>query len=166
MTIPRFMTAILCDDVRREEGGKLSYMGIYGADLLLPMFPATLPKLCIVMNLICPGDGKRPESITFRLMIDDVVVNELPIAEDVLAQFELAKQSDEPPELKRMTYSTVMHLFPIHFISPCELKARAICDGVEIKGGRWKVRLAAEPPPQPEMTKRAAAPNPIVRRET
>ena len=30
---------IFCDDVRQESGNKLSYMGIYGRNLLLERFP-------------------------------------------------------------------------------------------------------------------------------
>lgn len=136
-----FMHALLCDDVRREEGGKLSIMGIYNRDLLLLAFPATLPKLCLVMSVFLPGDWKQPESLTFRLMIDDLLVNEVAIDDEVLAQFEKFKaELTEPLESQRMTYTTVMQLAPVHFGSACEIKARAICDGQEFKGGRWKVR--------------------------
>ena len=43
---------IYCDDVREEIGSKFSYMGVYGADLVIPKFPVVLPKLCLVVKVI------------------------------------------------------------------------------------------------------------------
>ncbi len=47
---PQPISAIYCDDIRQEIGGKHSYMGVYGSDLVLPSFPAAIPKLCIAMQ--------------------------------------------------------------------------------------------------------------------
>lgn len=35
-------TAILCDQVRREDNGKLILIGVYGGDILVDSYPATL----------------------------------------------------------------------------------------------------------------------------
>lgn len=37
-----------CDDIRQEVNGKLILIGVYGADMLVPGFPAVLPRLCIL----------------------------------------------------------------------------------------------------------------------
>lgn len=52
MVIAKQIIAILCDDVREEIGNKISLMGIYDDNIVLPVLPAVLPKLCIYINMI------------------------------------------------------------------------------------------------------------------
>ena len=40
--------AIVCDDVRREQNGKLILIGVYGNNIIVPSYPVTL-KLSIVL---------------------------------------------------------------------------------------------------------------------
>lgn len=40
--------AIVCDEVRREHNGKLIFIGVYGNDIFVPSYPATL-RLAIVL---------------------------------------------------------------------------------------------------------------------
>jgi hypothetical protein len=137
MTETWFMTTVVCDDVRKEEGNKLSYMGIYGANIVVPTFPFTLPKLCFVMSLLGSGDHELPKSLVFRLFKDDDILAELSIPPDALTtaktQFSQARDST------RVAIGTIFQVFPIQFASPCTLRARAIYDGVEVKGGSWPV---------------------------
>jgi hypothetical protein len=57
MTNPRVANCAFCDDVRNEIGGKLSFMGIYGSDMLISgQPPQALPKLAIVVWLVCDID--------------------------------------------------------------------------------------------------------------
>lgn len=45
----RSVSAIYCDDVREEAGGKLSYMGIYRGDMIVAApFPTALPKMMVI----------------------------------------------------------------------------------------------------------------------
>jgi len=36
---------IICDDVRREEGNKMSFMGVYPKDIVVEKFPVIMPTL-------------------------------------------------------------------------------------------------------------------------
>jgi hypothetical protein len=143
MSQQRFMTAIMCDDVRREEGNKLSYMGIYSSNLMVPGFPFALPKLCFVMSVICPAQEAPPTSLTFRLLRDEEVLAEIPISEDTLGSLHQQTSGTDNPDTKRLTIGTVMQLFPLQLGGPCVLKARALCDGEELKGGSWPVDTIA-----------------------
>jgi hypothetical protein len=91
-------------------------------------------------------------------MIDDSVFNEVAISPEVLAPVVKPEETDGLVEGKRMTYTTVMQLFPVHFGSACELRARALFDGQEIKGGRWKVRSVAGTDAPSATTKRFEGP--------
>jgi hypothetical protein len=48
----RHLEVTFCDDIREEVGGKLSFMGIYSNDMIVPGFPFVLPKLCIAVNVV------------------------------------------------------------------------------------------------------------------
>ena len=140
MTAGRFMYSIMCDDVRREEGNKLSFMGIYGASLVVPAFPIALPKLCFVMSVLSPGDANPPASLIFRLFSNDQVLSEVPIPPESLSAMPLDAVQDR--ESKRLNVTSVMQLLPVAFTEPCILKARAWWDDEELKGGSWQVERA------------------------
>jgi len=40
---------ILCDDIRQEMGNKISLMGTYGKDVIVPSIPFIFPKLCLLL---------------------------------------------------------------------------------------------------------------------
>ena len=73
MSIQRYATSIFCDDVRREVGNKVSYMGIYTGLMYLNMFPAVLPRFCIAIQAVTPVD--RPfDFLKFKILADDIVI--------------------------------------------------------------------------------------------
>lgn len=51
--------AIVCDDVRREQNGKLIIIGVYGNDISVPSYPAAL-RLAVVLAGHSTGSGKIP----------------------------------------------------------------------------------------------------------
>ncbi|MBC2715673.1 MAG: hypothetical protein HF978_10215 [Desulfobacteraceae bacterium] len=42
------ISVIICDDVREEKGGKRSFMGIYGDNIIVKEIPKLLPQLHVV----------------------------------------------------------------------------------------------------------------------
>ncbi|MEJ1963700.1 MAG: hypothetical protein WDO56_19930 [Gammaproteobacteria bacterium] len=139
MSATWFMSTVVCDDVRKEEGNKLSYMGVYGNSILLPSFPFTLAKLCFVMTLMGPGTRKAPKSLVFRLFRDEDLLAEISLPAAALSEAARNVAGGSTRDSKRLTIGTVLQLFPLQLATPCVLKARAICDGEEIKGGAWPV---------------------------
>jgi len=62
---PKLIDWIICDDVRQEASGKTTIVGIYGADVIVPMTPMVLPQLCIITKWdVSSGTFK---DIVFRL---------------------------------------------------------------------------------------------------
>jgi len=139
MSGSRFMTTVMCDDVRREEGNKVSHMGIYGPTLLVPQFPIALAKLCFVMSVNCPASEPPPKSLAFRLLQNDEVLGEIVIPEEALAA--APRQVTADSDSKRLVFGAVLQIFPLQLEGPCKLHARAMCDGEELKGGSWSVDL-------------------------
>ena len=142
MTTNRFMTTVVCDDVRKEVGNKLSYMGIYSEKIVVPRFPFTMAKLCFVMSVICPGEEDPPETLTLRMLRNDDVLAELTLPPEGLAAARAQIQLESDRQTRRFTSGSVLQIFPLQFTEPCTLKARALCDGKELKGGSWTVELA------------------------
>lgn len=132
----RILTTIFCDDVRREEGNKLSYMGVYVGVLGVPKFPTTLPRLCFALTLRIYQDS-IPSEIRFRLCRDDEVIAENVVPPEAIA----SARADGANALDdRYThFGTVFQMFPVLLSGPCFLRARAICDGEEIRGGSLAV---------------------------
>jgi hypothetical protein len=69
MSDPRVATCLFCDDIRQETGNKFSAMGIYGADMIIPLAgPVLIPKIGIVLSLIVDV-GDEPETLTATVLI-------------------------------------------------------------------------------------------------
>lgn len=156
----RVLTAIFCDDIRKEEGNKLSYMGVYTGFLGVTGFPAVLPRLCVALTLRLSPDMVPSNELRFRLCIDETVSAESVVPPEALADSRLtaSKIGDD-----RFTqFATIFQMFPVQLSGPCSIRARAICDGQEVRGGSLTiveqkdmeraVRAAAglEDPPSPK----------------
>lgn len=55
---PKLENFLICDDIRREPNNKVSVMGIYGPETVLPI-PTVLPKLCFYLELSGMKDGDK-----------------------------------------------------------------------------------------------------------
>jgi hypothetical protein len=62
---PRLSAFAICDDVRTEQGGKLTIVGFYGKAMRVPTLPTTFPKLCFWAQFDSPS--LRPNSVRVRL---------------------------------------------------------------------------------------------------
>ena len=59
-----FRYALLCDDVRREDNGKLIIIGMYGGDIALPMLPSS-----IFASLVAAFDASEKQSEKINLTV-------------------------------------------------------------------------------------------------
>ena len=134
------MVALFCDDVRNEVGNKLSLMGVYGQDLLLPELPAMLPKLCAVMLLDLPVGTDAQEAV-FVLKKGDEIVGRavVSVADARRARGALAADSGD-----RLSIRFIAQMSPMVFSAPCELNAYAELAGEVVHGGRLKVARVEE----------------------
>ncbi|MFN3462818.1 MAG: hypothetical protein ACK4X1_01960 [Terricaulis sp.] len=68
MTLPfKIDYAIVCDQVRREDNGKLLFIGVYGTSLLLNTFPGTV-ALSLIMKVRPTKLGDS--NLQFRAMLE------------------------------------------------------------------------------------------------
>ena len=59
-----------CDDIRFERGDKISLVGVYGPQMVVPELPITLPRLCMFLQITMKPRIGITEPITIEVMID------------------------------------------------------------------------------------------------
>ncbi|HOQ43538.1 MAG TPA: hypothetical protein PK178_15360 [Smithellaceae bacterium] len=69
---------ILCDDIRQEIGNKISLMGIYSKEIVVPSIPFVFPRLCLWLTA---KDIKR-EIADLKVVVttpqNEPITNDLP----------------------------------------------------------------------------------------
>lgn len=135
----RHLEVLYCDDVRFEVGNKLTYVGVYSADLFLNApTPAVLPKLCVVVRIDTPTDAPI-QSLAVHVEYDGNVVidsGELIVQEKLKAPDAPPMGLDDPDwRYTRHSWGTVFQLSPFVISSvPSLLKVLATADGEVLKG--------------------------------
>jgi len=56
---------LICDDVRREDNGKIIIVGMYIQDMIVPQLPFTMPTLAFFLNL----ESDRPGNFSFQFKL-------------------------------------------------------------------------------------------------
>lgn len=147
----KIVTAIYCDDIRNELGAKLSFIGVYSADMLLPSFPITLPKFCVFVSVRLPVSEYPKEHIAISLFQGNNEISTMEMDKEGLAQSKPLPHDSEPalegessPEERSIVLSIGITISPISFEAPTLLKVRAKIDGEEIKGNSLKIKLQSE----------------------
>lgn len=142
MSVEPFMLATFCDDVRQEVGNKLSFMGIYGANLVVPDFPTTLVKLCCIFTLRVPAN-KIPKAVVFRLVREQEVLFEAELSPADDAEALVAARSGSTRS-RHLTISTVAQVVGLQIPQSSRLNTIAIVDGKELHGGALDLQSATD----------------------
>ena len=152
MNADRFMFSIVCDDVRHEASGKLSYIGVYRDTLLVPSFPAVLPKLYFVLTVRTMAD-KPFKALTFKVLADD---NELLRAEVDIGQLRVDSEVGADHWLSA---TMICGMQGAQFQKPTSLRLRAETELGELQGGTIDVRLLSQKDIAQLKSAEAAVPN-------
>jgi hypothetical protein len=141
MAEPRVATCIFCDDIRPEIGGKLSIMGVYGADMIFPA-PPPLPILRwgIAVWLICDLDDV-PAAITIRVLAPPEKIEIIAI--------EISRPPPQYPEgATKFNFRTILPLPPFNFTQEGFVEVMVDTDRETLRAGRLFVRFL--PPTSPD----------------
>ncbi len=129
---------IFCDDVRAEVGNKVSYMGIYGPNLLVEGFPTSILKLCLAIYVRSPI-AKPPKDVSVKIFQDESVIAEQEIQ---VPNFEKIPEGSIPDGATYLSFTVVSQLANFPVAARSVIKVRAVVDGEEIKGGQlWIDKL-------------------------
>lgn len=136
-TTDRILTAIFCDDIRQEMGNKMSFMGCYQSELLVPITPIGLSKLCVYATVLTPI--ARPfKSLTLRVVLDgQIELARLEVPVDALTS--LPEVQDETAT--RKSISTALMFSPFFIEKPTSLRLMADTEEGEIVGPRLLIKV-------------------------
>ncbi len=134
---------IYCDDIRNELGNKLSLMGIYDSELVVPAFPMTLPKLCAQILIRFQGQILPKESMKIELLNGDVSMAVFELDKKSLEAVEIPTAEDHVPVDER-SVSIQVHfiLAPFSLEGPSTLRVRCYADKKLHKGNALRIRTA------------------------
>jgi hypothetical protein len=136
MTITRHLEVIFCDDIREEVGNKLSFMGVYSADLTVPMVPIVLNKLCIVVRAI--ADNSDPfQSLKVSIFQDDDNAELISSGQIALPDVN-ADLKESPLQVVQLTFM----LTPFQIDKETTIKVSAISEREELRGVGLRVHVA------------------------
>jgi hypothetical protein len=139
-----FVTALYCDDIRQEMGGKLSFMGVYNSALVVPQFPATVPKLCVQVTVRIPLETKA-NNLTVRVLLNEQQVAEVAVPEGELSKALSSELNlDSPLENRQITVALAVQFAPLQLEQHGLMRVRAIVDGRELKANALVIRLPTE----------------------
>lgn len=145
-----YLHTVWCDDVRHEVGNKLSLMGIYTGEMLLPGLPAVLGKLVCHNTLVLPI-AHRARSIRLKLLKDDAVLGEqvLEQRDPTQAQGEGEVRTLSGHAATRLNLNMTMLLQPLELpVGTRVMQVVAEVDGVALPGNKlWVTIVAAEVAP-------------------
>lgn len=139
------LNAIYCDDIRSEIAGKLSFMGVYGHEIVFPSFPAVLAKLNVHVALTFSQDEAPKKGLKIILLNQEKMLAEFILDEEALKSMGLPEpDADIPEDERRLLFAVAFTLSPFQAETPTRIRLRAYLDGEEIKGNGLKVRLATK----------------------
>ena len=141
----RQVSTTFCDDIRQEIGGKLSYMGVYGAEMFVGSFPVTLPKFCLALRVMTPADMPF-RAMKFRLFRDADLLAEAEMAEAQLVanQSGLDGVSESDRKDMLMTVQGMLVFTPLALEGPCVFRVRVVTESEELRGPGLRILLAPQ----------------------
>lgn len=145
----RHVETLFCDDIRHETGGKLSFIGVYSGELLVPAFPVMLSKLCLFVKIVTPAE-KPLRFLNLRVLKDAETLKEIAYDEKSLAA--LSDPAEDMTEEQRKTYvlpyQVMVTFSPMQFDEPCILRVSVRTEDGELRGLPLKVDQTQPPAAQ------------------
>ncbi len=151
---------IYCDDIRNEEGRKISLMGIYDSELVVQSFPLTLPKLCAQILIKFPGQALPKDLLKIELLSGESPIAVFELDQKALHAVVIPDADDQVLEEERhVSIQVHFMLAPFNLEKPSILRVHCQADKKLIKGNALRLRIATpqevialglNPAPQPE----------------
>lgn len=134
----RLLTAIYCDDIRQELGGKRSFMGCYEREMTVRESPLVLPKFCIYATLHTPL-GRPLKALTLRVLLDDEEIGRKEAPAEILQ----SKPDGADSALAWQSFSTALIFSP--FIIEGKKILRVVAETEEGEMSSQRLRIKIDP---------------------
>ena len=148
----RFVHVVFCDDIRHEVGNKVSFMGCYQREMLVPVTPLILARLCIFVTVSTPV--ARPfKSLTLRVHLgaNEVAIIEMP-SEDVTQSLAPVQEGDT-----RIMANLGLTLASLVLTEPSEIRVLVTTEEGDIQGQQLRIKLM----PQAELSHELIKPDAV-----
>ena len=142
-------TTIFCEDIRDEIGGKKTYVGVFGADLIVKgSLPAIIPQFALAVTLLEPiTTATGPLNI--KIYLPGATGDEVAMDIDLPIERSTAKSDpDFDPTAEFVGALLSFKISPLVITNEGYIRVRAYKEGREIRLGSLKVRV--EKPDQSE----------------
>jgi hypothetical protein len=142
MPDPRVAHCIFCDDIRFERGNKVSFMGLYGDELLLYSAKPARVRFAIVAWLICDIDDAPGQMI----MRGTGPVPDAKLFEGIF-RFPPAPETP-PPGTQKLHLRAHLQLDGLEVQDDGEISVYIDTDSGSIRAGRMRIRFVDRAPPE------------------
>ncbi|WP_133170146.1 hypothetical protein [Kumtagia ephedrae] len=135
---------IFCDDIRSEIGGKHTFVGVYGANLIITQSkPVILPSVSIAATLVVPNEFKFSTMVyTLKKYAKEDDLNSEDYDLLIERKWEPKNRSEIPGKISKHIEMVSMSPFPVE--NDCLLASRAYFDDLEIKLGVLPIKFLAD----------------------
>lgn len=126
----KYVHVTYCDDIRQEVGGKITLVGIYSGQCLVPAIPYVLAKLCVVINIA----ATRKEPITSAIVTGayaGIEVFNMSLDAEQIAQI-MAPSYEARPDGENMMLMFMGVISPFHVHAIGKLTLKVVANGEEI----------------------------------
>lgn len=133
--MPVSVHTVYCDDIRFEQNGKVSIIGTFGGAVLLPAYPATLPKLGIVVSVIVPLDVHLKQVRTVVCLGDEELKSHV-VTDLAPPSPGFPEGIEGPPDVdfRWVNVDQYFVLSPVMIDRPKSLFVKVFADDTEYKG--------------------------------
>jgi len=145
MAETRKFHAIFCDDIRHEINGKTSLIGCYTGQMYVPVFPVTLPRICIHTYLSTPIEKPFKGGVSISVMKDGDILTRNDIDGDQAVET-IRQHLGLSDDSQRFILIGGLEFAPLALDGPCLLQVVAEVDGEALIGERLKVDLMPATP--------------------
>lgn len=130
----RHAHVLYCDDIRHEMGGKITFVGAYGASLLVKEFPITIPKLCARLDLVTPA-SRLFERVDIQILVNEKTIADVKLGSDELnksqPEHHVSSGLDDQPELAQTLHFDFV-FSPIQLDAPGRLRIMVNTESEEL----------------------------------
>lgn len=138
--------SIFCDDIRREDTGKMLFIGVYDNALLAPELPATLPSLKVYLTVTTPVTQPF-QTLKIICYLNDDIVSEvlIELAEEQPKDWAESQEHEKNKLVRVQKFQGILDLGALRFDKPSNLKVRVHTESEVLAAGA--LRLDAIPLP-------------------
>lgn len=135
----RYAHGSFSDDIRYELGNKISLIGIYGSDMIVPQH-STIQKLACTAYCATPQDHPF-KTIKLQILLNDAVLTEITFPERDIerSNAESAQRALQNPDTTMCSVMLQTFILNLSVETDSILRALVIADDVPYKAARLRI---------------------------